>query len=152
MRRLFVLALLSTLTGCASAPKTPVREAPPPETTAGVAPKPVTENSKKALRREGVRAAVKKGLGEFLQHVTLAEEPVMRSGAFVGFRIAALDPALKSDSGPAVGDVVTKVNGFALEHPEDALTAFKSLEVASELVIAYERNGQSREYRIPIAD
>jgi type II secretory pathway component PulC len=48
------------------------------------------------------------------------------------------------------GDVVSGVNGFPIEHPEQAQTAFESLEVASELRVAYERDGQARELSYPI--
>ena len=37
------------------------------------------------------------------------------------------------------GDVVTAVNGFSIERPEQAQQAFLSLAVASELRVDYER-------------
>ena len=48
------------------------------------------------------------------------------------------------------GDGVTRVNGFPIERPEQAQTAFESLDVASELRVAYDREGEPREivYRI----
>ena len=50
------------------------------------------------------------------------------------------------------GDVVTHINGFPIEHPEEALEAFKSLEVSSELRVDYEREGVPRDLRYAIVD
>jgi type II secretory pathway component PulC len=50
------------------------------------------------------------------------------------------------------GDVVTSVNGFPIEHPEQAQTVFDSLDVASELRVAYERDGQPRELAYAIVE
>jgi type II secretion system protein C len=70
----------------------------------------------------------------------------MAGGKFHGFRIAALhDSAFWKGVDLRPGDVVTSVNGFPIEHPEQAERAFESLDVASELRVAYERDGQARE-------
>ncbi len=50
------------------------------------------------------------------------------------------------------GDVVTGVNGFPIERPEQAQTAFDSLEVSSELRVEYDREGQARELVYGITD
>ena len=50
------------------------------------------------------------------------------------------------------GDVVFGVNGFPIERPEQAQTAFESLEVSSELRVDYERDGQPRELVYAIVD
>jgi general secretion pathway protein C len=107
-----------------------------------------------SLRRSDVVRTVRAGLGAFLQRVELDEHPVFVAGKFHGFRIAALrgDPAFWSGVDLKPGDVVTQVNGFGIEHPEDALQAFNSLEVSSELRIAYERDGDPRELRYSILD
>ena len=44
------------------------------------------------------------------------------------------------------------MNGFPIEHPEQAQTAFESLEVASELRVVVEREGHPRELVYPIVD
>jgi len=105
-----------------------------------------------ALRRSEVRAVVNAGLGAFLQRVTLDDQPAFLGGKFHGFRIAALrgDTWRGVDLRP--GDVITRVNGFPIEHPEEALEAFKSLEVASELRVDYERDGAPRVLRYTIVD
>jgi type II secretory pathway component PulC len=52
----------------------------------------------------------------------------------------------------APSDVVTAVNGRPIERPEQALTAFQSLAVATELRVTYERDGARRELVYPIDD
>jgi type II secretory pathway component PulC len=94
-----------------------------------------------------VASVVAQGLGSFLQHVELEERPALaNSGAFRGFRIRALhDAAFWAGVDLRPGDVVTSVNGFPIERPEQAQVAFDSLQVASELRVAYERDGTPRE-------
>jgi type II secretion system protein C len=93
-----------------------------------------------------VHDVVSQGLGTFLQHVDVADQPVLAGGKFHGFRIAALrDTPFWEGVDLKPGDVVTRVNGFPIEHPEQAQTAFESLDVSSELRVDYERDGQPRE-------
>jgi general secretion pathway protein C len=96
---------------------------------------------------------VRIGLGYFLQKVVLDDQPVMLGGRFHGFRVAALrDSAFWRGVDVKPGDVITRVNGMPIEHPEEALEAFRSLEVASELRVEYERNGAPHELRYAIVD
>lgn len=105
------------------------------------------------LARSAVRAVVDEGLGYFLQRVELDDHPVMAAGKFHGFRIAGLrDPDFWAGVDLKPGDVVTGVNGFPIERPEQAETAFESLQVASELKVAYDRDGQARELVYAIVD
>jgi type II secretory pathway component PulC len=105
------------------------------------------------LRRSAVHDVVAQGLGVFLQHVDLDDQPVMVAGKFHGFRIANLrDPGFWGGVELRPGDVVTRVNGFPIERPEQAQTAFDSLDVASELRVAYERDGQEHELVYAIVD
>ena len=105
------------------------------------------------LPRSAVKAAVDQGLGAFLQRVELDDQPVMAAGKFHGFRIANLrDPNFWAGVDLKPGDVVTAVNGFPIEHPEQAQTAFESLQVASELKVAYDRDGKPRELVYAIVD
>lgn len=103
-----------------------------------------------SLRRSLVRAVVKSGLGAFLQNVPV-DAPVFLAGKFHGFRIAQV-PADWRGVDLRAGDVVTSVNGFSIERPESAFEAFQSLEVASELRVDYERNGEPRALRFSIVD
>jgi hypothetical protein len=118
---------------------------------------PIAVVPARAVRRSAVHAIVTGGLGAFLQRVDVDDQPVFIDGRFHGFRIAALRDSQSwtgfwggVDLKP--GDVVTGVNGFPIERPEQALTAFDSLEVASELRVAYERGGEARQLVYPIVD
>lgn len=107
----------------------------------------------RSLRRSVVRGVVKGGLGLFLQKVALDDEPVMKNGHFHGFRITALrDPSFWTGIDVHAGDVILRVNGMPIEHPEEALEVFHSLESATELRIFYERDGAPRELTYPILD
>jgi hypothetical protein len=150
---LFAVALATLATpGCggsdvalapASAPVTP-RVAP-----AGAAA-PADDHK---IARSTVHDAVAMGLGAFLQNVTIDDQPVRVAGKFHGFRIAALSSAAfwgAVDLKP--GDVVTGLNGLPIERPEQAQTAFESLEVSSELHVSVERDGQPHDLVYAIVD
>jgi type II secretory pathway component PulC len=116
-------------------------------------PKPAPAAMVRALRRSSVRDALAQGLGRFLQRIELEDQPVRVNGKFHGFRIAVLrDAPFWSGVDLKPGDVVTQVNGFPIERPEQAQTAFESLELAGELRVAYEREGQARELVYAIVD
>ncbi len=149
--RALAVVTLVILSGCGAdarpTPQTPgARE---PEQARAVAPQPAM-----SLRRSAVSRAVARGLGAFLQHVALDDRPVMLGGRFHGFRVAALegDPAFWRGVDVRPGDVVTRVNGMPIEHPEEALEVFQSLDVASELRVDLERDGAPRELRYAIVD
>jgi hypothetical protein len=124
--------------------------------TAKATPAPAAKGAPVAdhrLPRSAVRDAVAQGLGSFLQHLDLSEQPVFVAGKFHGFRIAALhDEGFWQGVDIKPGDVVVSVNGFPIERPEQAQTAFESLDVASELHVAYERDGQPRDLVYAIVD
>ena len=127
----------------------PPRRAPAPTAAPkveAVAPQTTSGLPAHTVARSVVRAAVARGLGAFLQHVDLDDNPVRVNGKFRGFRIAALrDADFWAGVDLKPGDVVTRVNGFPIERPEQAQTAFESLQVASELRVAYDRDGEPRE-------
>jgi hypothetical protein len=142
------------LVACAGepAPRSAVA-APPP--SAAPAPVAVAASgpAENTMARSAVHAVVLQGLGMFLRRVDLDDQPVFAGGRFHGFRIAALrDAAFWNGVDIRPGDVVTSVNGFPIERPEQAQTAFDSLEVASELRVALERGGQPRELVYAIVD
>jgi len=150
MRTLVPLALALTLGACGSAassstPPTAASPRPP----ASVAPPPLDEHH---IARSTVRDVIAQGLGTFLQHVEIADQPVLAGGKFHGFRIAALRDAFWQGVDLKPGDVVVHVNGFPIERPEQAQIAFESLDVASELRVDYERDGQPRELVYAIVD
>ena len=144
MRTLAPLALALALGACGGA----ASSSPPLVAAAGPrsarpAPAPLDDHH---LARSVVHDVVSQGLGSFLQHVEVADQPVLAGGKFHGFRIAALrDTPFWEGVDLKPGDVVTRVNGFPIERPEQAQTAFESLDVSSELRVDYERDGQPRE-------
>jgi type II secretory pathway component PulC len=149
MRLLVVPALLLAV-GCSSS-TTPTVASPVAAKPAPAPAGPAANDHR--LARSAVHGVVSQGLGAFLQHVELDDQPVMLSGKFHGFRIARLhDDGFWTGVDLKPGDVVTGINGFPIEHPEQAQTAFDSLEVASELRVAYERDGQARELVYAIVD
>jgi type II secretion system protein C len=153
---LLSLLLPLALAACASAVRAaPVVQAPSASPVPSV-PSPAASVSaapEHAVARSAVHAVVSEGLGMFLRRIDLDDQPVFVGGKFHGFRIAGLrDPKFWSGIDLKPGDVVTSVNGFPIERPEQAQTAFESLEVASELRVAVEREGQPRELIYPIVD
>ncbi|HEY3818670.1 MAG TPA: hypothetical protein VGL81_15965 [Polyangiaceae bacterium] len=150
MRTLASLALALTLGACGGAAAPPRVTASASRPAPSAAPAPLDEHH---LTRSVVRDVVSQGLGTFLQYVEIADQPVLAGGKFHGFRIAALrDSPFWHGVDLKPGDVVVRVNGFPIEHPEQAQTAFESLEVSSELRVDYERDGQPRELVYAIVD
>ncbi|MGH7293316.1 MAG: hypothetical protein ACRELB_00210 [Polyangiaceae bacterium] len=143
-------ALCSLSSACgASSPAAPATAAArKPLAVTGTAPA-----DDHTLPRSAVREVVAQGLGSFLQHVDVSDQPVFVAGKFHGFRIAALrDDGFWKGVDLKAGDVVVSVNGFPIERPEQAQTAFESLDVASELHVSYERDGRPRDLVYAIVD
>ncbi len=146
------VALLLCACGGSSPPPAAPKAVQPKQAAAAPVPAPAPMPTN-ALRRSSVRAVLAQGPGAFLQRISVDDQPVFVAGKFHGFRITALNgPAWWRGVDLKPGDVVTQVNGFPIEHPEDALEAFKSLAVASELRVSYERDGVARELRYAIVD
>jgi len=145
--RALVFASLVGVAACGSSevPRTdPAR--PRPATSADV---PLPARPGRLWRRDVV-TTLSRGLGDFLTRLDL--EPLLVGGRFRGWRIVKLrqgDP-IWTGVDLAAGDVVTAVNGRPIERPEQALTAFQSLAVATELRVSYERDGARRELVYPI--
>ncbi|HEX3343143.1 MAG TPA: hypothetical protein VHS09_01170 [Polyangiaceae bacterium] len=150
MRTLASVALALALGGCGGAAQPPARTSAAAPRAVPVTPAPPLDQHH--LARSVVHDVVTQGLGSFLQHVDIADQPVLIGGKFHGFRIAALRDAFWQGVDLKPGDVVVRVNGFPIEHPEQAQTAFESLDVSSELRVDYERDGQPRELVYAIVD
>jgi type II secretory pathway component PulC len=116
-----------------------------PTTTAAAVPQTTT-----SLRRSQVKRTIAKGLGYFLQEVSVEDYPVMTGGKFHGFKIKAITGEWGVDLRP--GDVVTRVNGMSIEHPEDADAALRSLEKAQALKVEFDRDGKPQTLELPIVD
>jgi type II secretion system protein C len=152
-RAFALLSLLLSLAPAACGASAQAEPVQAPAAKAAAPSAPTSAAPDHTVRRSAVRAVVSEGLGMFLRRIELDDQPVFVGGKFHGFRIAALrDPQFWSGVDLKPGDVVTSVNGLPIERPDQAQTAFESLEVASELRVAVERDGQPRELVYPIVD
>lgn len=156
MRRIALIVYVISLGfGCGGASR-PAAAPPPSEP----APAPVAEPEPPPERPEGdgtiaraeLEPILEAGLGRFLQGVET--EPVLEGGRFVGFRLISLYPndERMADVGLSPGDVIERVNGQPIERPEQALSVWNSLRVASELWIEFQRGEEERELRFEIVD
>lgn len=72
-------------------------------------------------------------------------EPVREGDKFLGFRLqSGNDPALFGQFGLEPGDVITSVNGIALDNPAKGLAVLQNLTTASQLQVVVNRNGEAR--------
>ena len=163
-----VLGVLVWMSGCASAPDTRGGVASPADEMGGSAleasaaptpPAPVAPTltceariGMDRLRRSAVKRTVDAGLGRWLQ--TVSVDPLLARGRFRGWIIRSLNSGDVCYSGLDLraGDVVTRVNGRGIEHPEEALEVWTSLPASAELVIDFVRDGQPRTVRFGIVD
>lgn len=146
MRVVLTLVLAVMLTGCGGA----ATESVAVRSTTPAPPAPQDRPVSTVLSRTTVDATIQKGLGAFLARVDV--EASMKGEAFDGFRIVRFRDAQLADAGLELGDVVQRVNGESIEKPDDALRAFESLRVASELVIECTRDGEALRLRWTIED
>lgn len=82
-----------------------------------------------------------------LSHIDVEE--VIREGSFYGWRITAM-PEAWAALALRPGDVVTRVNGAVIEHPDDIWAVWLELSKAKDVRIAYEHEGIGRELLMPI--
>jgi S1-C subfamily serine protease len=118
----------------------------PAPTPAASAP-PALEGYAGVIDRADLIPIIDAGLGRLFQRVRV--EPALKGKRFVGFQIASIDPALAS-AVLVPGDVIVRVNGQAIERPEQALTAFERLRVADELVLDLLHQGEPSTLRFRI--
>ena len=106
---------------------------------------PTPPRPRNVLYRDEVDAAVKAGLGWFLQKIDLratVRKDDLGRDVFAGFEIVAMRPAAAwFDFDFAPGDVITRVNGVSVEHYNAMLPVFESLPEANALEIALVRGG-----------
>lgn len=138
----------SLVVGCAehdaAPPQTPAKKPAPAAVPSASAQVPVTAPGH--LSRREVELVLRQGPPWLLRRIV--PEEVIREGKFVGWRLLSLPADWKTDL--QEGDVVTKVNGLAIERPDDLWAAWMQLGSAAELRIAYEREGKARELVMPI--
>jgi hypothetical protein len=156
MRRIvWIVYVISLGFGCggasqpAAAPP-PAEPAPAPVAEAEPPPQPIEGDG--TIARAALEPILDAGLGRFLQGVET--EPVLEGGRFVGFRLISLYPSDErmADVGLETGDVIQRINGQPIERPEQALSVWNGLRVASELFIEYQRGEEQRELRFEIVD
>lgn len=135
-----VSAAAFAFVGCTNnpPPAEPKRPPPPP------AQVPVPEG---ALDRGSLEVVLRQGPPWLLERVPVEE--VLEGTKFVGWRVQEL-PLEWRGIALQPGDVVTSVNTMPLETPTDFWAAWTSLSVASELKIAYLREGEPQEMSLPI--
>ena len=101
------------------------------------------------MQRADVERVVDAGLGRFLGHVVL--EPSLSAGKFTGWSIVDLLPrGLWGGVDLRPGDVVTLVNGMAIEREAQAFDAFQAVRQAPALEVTYRRQNQLRTLRFTI--
>ncbi len=166
-RTLWSAAALVLLIGCggsssaASKPTTPRKPAPaasPASSSAAPAPAPpVASPSAPAtlpslaqageIQRTKLLAVLSQGVGRFLQRVRVSG---LRDAQrrFLGWQI---DQLLDRDV-IQPGDVLLRVNGQSVEHPEQLKSVWDSLVVSSELVFTIRRNEQQSDVRYLIVN
>lgn len=143
-----VAAFALTILGCgASAPPPATSPQKPADKPVASEPAPAAPSS---LKRSIVKQAISYGVGAFLQNVAVADWPAMKDGKFHGWTIKAIRGDWGVDIRP--GDVVTKVNGMPIEHPEEADAALRSLEKAKALRVDYERGGEPKTLELAIVE
>jgi type II secretory pathway component PulC len=152
-RRVLSLVLAPLfMAGCGHAPAAPVAAPTQAQVAAPSASVVVATAPTDAIRRSAIRDVLAAGPGAFLQKVSVDDHPVLAGGKFHGFRIAALQADSFGGVDLKPGDVVTRIEGMPIEHPEEAIEAFNALRVASELRVDYERDGVARMLRYRIVD
>lgn len=116
------------------------------ETTVAADEAPSTTGT---LARADVERVVDAGLGRFLSHVSM--EPSLSGGKFSGWSIVTLQPPeLWRGIDLKPGDVVTRINGMAIERDVEAYDAFQAVRQAPHLEVSYLRQGQPRTLRYTI--
>ena len=150
LRSALVLALAVASSACGEAPPAKTAKSPALQTTAPTTTAAAVVPKTTSIKRSQVKQTIGKGLGYFLQNVTVEEYPAMKANQFYGWKLRSVNAELGVDLRP--GDVVTKVNGMPIEHPEEADAAMRSLEKAPALRVDFERDGKAQTLELPITE
>ena len=100
-----------------------------------------------SIDRSGLVSLIDQGLGRLLSLIQL--EPTLAQGQFGGFRVESVHPDWQH-AGLRTGDVILRVNGQAIERPDQAVAVYESLRTASEVRLRLLRDGQPAELRFQI--
>jgi hypothetical protein len=155
-RRWLWMTLLGSI-GCGSSQYPDIDEPMPAGFTASTAPSsaphrppgPPRVSEAGTLKRADVERVVDAGLGRFLSQIAI--EPALSGGKFTGWSIVSMQPPeLWRTVDLKPGDVVTRINGMAIEREVEAYDAFQAVRQAPTLEISYVRQGQLRALRYTI--
>lgn len=125
--------------GCGGDGTSAKAPAPKPKSTAQAsARKPLPPGT---VAREDVNRVLLQG-PPFIFRRMLFEEHI-QGGRFVGWRILGLPEDWTIDLKP--GDVVSTVNGFSLEKPDDVWNAWSATATSPDIKIGLERAGKKQE-------
>jgi type II secretory pathway component PulC len=110
------------------------------------------ETAPGAISRAELARVLDASPGYFLQQVQT--EPRFAHGHFHGWRLVSFFPGDARFAGVDLqaGDVVTRVNGKAIEAPDQFMNVWTELRSSKELVVDVERAGAPRTLRWTIAD
>ncbi len=139
------LALIATVAACGSAPPPPPKKAPTPAPAPKVQPPEPPAGDQ--LSRGHLEAVLRQGPARLLANVPI--EAAMEKDKFIGWRLQDLPISWKGiELQP--GDIITAVNAMPLKTPTEFWAAWTTLAVASELKVAYLRDGDERALSVPI--
>lgn len=148
------LLFVALALGCASTPRDEVRpedlRLPPLGGSEAAAP---VEAPPSRLTRAELEGTVRAGMGAFLSGVRVS--PAFERGRFLGWRLDGarhLHRWNRAGMDLRAGDVITRINGGALERPADALAVFGALRGAAELRLEVVRDGRARTLRLAVED
>lgn len=118
-----------------------------PNTTGNAAPVPnyaPPQLANGAVNWQQTLEQVQKNPTQFAQLAA----PVIEDGKLLGLRVRGLDPATMTRLGLEAGDMVTSVNGIAIDSPQRATEILSSVQNAASVRVTVLRNGQPVELTI----
>ncbi len=139
MRSLLAAALLLPLVACSSTPEPKNAKAAAPAADSNAKAPGADDAPPGTISRKSLDSVLLRRPGYVLSRVQMEE--VLKQNKFIGWRLTSF-PADWDKTGLQPGDVVTELNGVALEKPEDLWSAWMSLAEASEIRIGFERDGK----------
>ncbi len=174
--RLVVAGTLLLASGCGTATSqmaepapvgpdpAPIIAAPPPEPAAPVPPASIPSVAPPpaptctmfvkpgVVGRAALVRSIDAGMPRWLQGVE--GDRVLAKHRFQGWVIKSLHPTdpCYREIDLRQGDVVQKVNGKAVEKPDQAFEVFESMRTAPAIVVDYLREGKARQLTLAISD
>ena len=147
MRSLVAAALLLPLVACSSNPEPKTAKADSPASAAQTKAPGAEEAPPGTISRKNLDSVLLRRPGYVLSRIQMEE--VLKQNKFIGWRLTSF-PADWDKTGLQPGDVVTELNGVALEKPEDLWTAWLALAEAAEIRIGFERDGKAASTTVKI--